>query len=229
MGRNVRRTKRLIKRRINSAKKRFTKSRIKVSNRKSKIKVSKKRLTKRRMKVSKRKNKQKMKRGGYTDSDVDFVMQEVFKWNQDSSDDDPDIMLYPRRGNESVFDFLKKNRVYIEKMGLRDTFEDIFDNREDWQPPISDTSKDRALAAQMKALSTAPPVVDIPKIDTEPGVVGLPGDSERETRERKEAIDNQREREREQALQNLADKQLQRKIEAAERRAAREALREALR
>lgn len=63
MGRNVRRTKRLIKRRINSAKKRFTKSRIKISNRKSKIKVSKKRLTKRRMKVSKRKNKQKMKGG----------------------------------------------------------------------------------------------------------------------------------------------------------------------
>lgn len=67
MGRNVRRTKRLIKRRINSAKKRFTKSRIKVSNRKSKIKVSKKRLTKRltkrKMNVSKRMNKKKMKGG----------------------------------------------------------------------------------------------------------------------------------------------------------------------
>ena len=63
MGRNVRRTKRLIKRRINSTNKRFTKSRIKVSNRKSKIKVSKKRLTKRRMNVSKRRNKKKMKGG----------------------------------------------------------------------------------------------------------------------------------------------------------------------
>lgn len=72
MGKNVRRTKRLIKRRINSAKKRltnkrFTKSRIKVSKRKSKIKVSKKRLTKRLtkriMNVSNRRNKKKMKGG----------------------------------------------------------------------------------------------------------------------------------------------------------------------
>ena len=57
MGRNVRRTKRLIKRRINSAKNRLTKRFTK-----SRIKVSKKRLTKRR-KVSKQRNKKKMKGG----------------------------------------------------------------------------------------------------------------------------------------------------------------------
>ena len=107
MGKNVRRTKRLIKRRINSAKKRltnkrFTKSRIKVSNRKSKIKVSKKRLTKRRMNVSKRRNKKKMKGGSsFHESpglssvfppvrstlppppvEEDRVMEAVFKFNE---------------------------------------------------------------------------------------------------------------------------------------------------
>ena len=57
MAKNIRKNKRLTKRRMNSSKKRLTKRRMNLSKRKSRIKVSKKRLTKKRLTT---------KRGGST-------------------------------------------------------------------------------------------------------------------------------------------------------------------
>ena len=217
MAKNIRKNKRLTKRRMNSSKKRLTKRRMKVSKRKSRMKVYKKRLTKRRMKVSKRKNKQKMKGGAYTEADVNDVMEAVLHWNQTNP---ADLILFPRRRGEAVFEFLKKNRRYIEQMGLRDTFNDIFDDREDWEPGLTDTSGDIRLAEQMKSLSIGPPEIGTgPLSAIDAPSVQVPADDPRG--DRLQNIEAERAFDRQQVLLKAEERRLQRAAEAENRRARR--------